>query len=106
MGKITVVSADGNRTEIEAVAGESLMRLALNNSIDGLVGECGGCLSCATCHIYVALEWVDRVPAPSEEEKVMVECAIDVRDSSRLSCQILYTDELDGIEIEIPASQY
>ena len=106
MGKITVVSANGDRTEIEGVEGESLMRLALNNSIEGLAAECGGCLSCATCHVYVAEDWVDRVPTPTEEEMVMVECAIDARASSRLSCQIVYTKELDGIEIEIPESQY
>jgi ferredoxin, 2Fe-2S len=106
MGKITFISATGERTEVEGVPGESIMRIALNSGIEGLIAECGGCLSCATCHCYIGGDRADRVPAPSEEEQVMVECAIDVRDSSRLSCQVLYTEELDGLEVEIPASQY
>ena len=106
MGKITFISADGTRTDVEAQRGESIMRIALNAGIEGLVAECGGCLSCATCHCYVEGGWDSKVPPPSEEEKVMVECAIDVKDTSRLSCQLTYIDELDGIEIGIPASQY
>jgi ferredoxin, 2Fe-2S len=85
MGRITVIMPSGERSEVDAVVGESIMRLALN----------GG-----------SPEWADRLPPPSEEEQVMVECAIEVRDTSRLSCQLTYTDALDGIEIEIPASQY
>ena len=106
MGTITFISATGERTEVEATTGESVMRIALNAGVDGLVAECGGCLSCATCHCYVEGGWNDRVPSASEEEQVMVECAIDVRDNSRLSCQLIYTDDLDGLEIGIPASQY
>ena len=106
MGKIGIVTADGARTEIEGVVGESIMHLVRNSGIDGLTAECGGCLSCATCQVYVAAQWADKVPPPSEEETVMVDCAIDVRDTSRLSCQIVYNEALDGIEIEIPASQY
>ena len=107
MGKIVFVSAAGERTEVEATAGESIMRIAQNAGIEGLVAECGGCLSCATCHCYVQGGWADKVPPPSEEEQVMVECAIDVReDESRLSCQVVFTEDLDGIEIGIPASQY
>jgi ferredoxin, 2Fe-2S len=106
MGKITFVSATGERTEVEATTGESIMRIALNAGLDGLVAECGGCLSCATCHCYVEGGWAEKIPGPSEEEQVMVECAIDVRDNSRLSCQVVYTADMDGIEIGIPASQY
>ena len=106
MGKITFVSSTGERTEVEAATGESVMRIALNAGLDGLVAECGGCLSCATCHCYVEGGWANKLPEPSEEEKVMVDCAIDVRDNSRLSCQIVYTDDMDGIEIGIPATQY
>ena len=106
MGKITFISATGERTEVEATAGESIMRIALNAGISGLVAECGGCLSCATCHCYVEGDLAARVPAPSEEEAVMVDCALHVRENSRLSCQIVYTEDLDGIEIGIPESQY
>tara|TARA_R110000850_G_scaffold80010_12_gene172108 strand:- start:2802 stop:3122 length:321 start_codon:yes stop_codon:yes gene_type:complete len=106
MGKIIFVSSTGERTEVEATIGESVMRIALNAGLDGLVAECGGCLSCATCHCYVEGDWANKFPEPSEEEKVMVECAIDVRDNSRLSCQMVYTDDMDGLEIGIPATQY
>lgn len=106
MGKITFVTADGERTEIDAKPGESIMRIALDAGLDGIVGECGGCLSCATCHCYVLGDWTAKIPPPGDEEQVMVDCAIDVQDNSRLSCQIEFSDELDGIEIGIPASQY
>ena len=106
MAKIIFVTHDGVRTEIEATLGESIMRLALDNGIDGLVAECGGCLSCATCHCYVAEGWADKVPAITEDEQVMVECAIDVQANSRLSCQLIMTEALDGIEVGIPASQH
>lgn len=106
MGKITFVYSTGERNEVEATIGESVMRIALNAGIEGLVAECGGCLSCATCHCYVEGDWSSKVPQPSDEEQVMVECAIDVRDNSRLSCQLVYTDEMDGLEIGIPATQY
>lgn len=106
MGKIVFISAEGERTEVEAAVGETVMRIAQNAGVDGLIAECGGCLSCATCHCYVEDGWAAKLPPPSEEEKVMVECAIDVREESRLSCQLTYTDDLDGLEIGIPASQY
>jgi ferredoxin, 2Fe-2S len=106
MGKVTFISAAGDRTDGEAKAGESIMEIARNAGVDGITAECGGCLSCATCHVYVEGGWADKIPAPSTEEQVMVECAIDVRDNSRLSCQVKYSDDLDGIEIGIPASQY
>jgi ferredoxin, 2Fe-2S len=106
MGKIVFIQTDGKRTEVNAVVGESIMRIALDAGIEGLIAECGGCLSCATCHCYIDGGWADRLPPPSEDEKVMVECAIDPRDVSRLSCQLVFTEDLDGIEICIPASQY
>lgn len=106
MGTVTFISATGERTEAEAKTGESIMEIARNAGVDGITAECGGCLSCATCHVYLEGDWAARVPAPSSEEQVMVECAIDVRDNSRLSCQVKFTDDLDGIEIGIPASQY
>lgn len=106
MAKITFIDSNGERTEVDAKLGESIMRNALDNGIEGIAAECGGCLSCATCHGYVGEAWADKVPEATEDEKVMVECAIDVRPTSRLTCQIVMTEELDGIEIEIPASQY
>jgi ferredoxin, 2Fe-2S len=106
MARITFVEASGERKEVEATLGESVMRAAINNSVNGIAAECGGCLSCATCHAYVDPEWLARLPPPSEEEKVMIECAIDVRPNSRLTCQLTVSDELDGLVVEVPASQY
>jgi ferredoxin, 2Fe-2S len=106
MPRITFIDSTGDRKEVDAAVGESVMRVAIDNGVDGLAAECGGCLSCATCHAYVAEDWVDRLPPPSEEEQVMVECAIGVRPNSRLTCQIQVTEALDGLTIEIPASQY
>ncbi|SCW75568.1 ferredoxin, 2Fe-2S [Sphingobium faniae] len=106
MPRITFINANGTQTEVEAKIGESVMRAALDHGVEGLSAECGGCLSCATCHAYVGEDWVERLPEPSEEEKVMVECAIDVRATSRLTCQIEVTDDMDGLTVEIPASQY
>ena len=106
MAKVTFISAAGERTDVTAGTGESIMRIGLNAGIEGMAAECGGCLSCATCHVYIEGGWADKLPEPSDEEKVMVECAIDVRDNSRLACQVMFTDDLDGIEIGMPASQY
>jgi 2Fe-2S ferredoxin len=106
MPRITFIEPSGNRVEVDATAGESVMRAATNNAVTGIAAECGGCLSCATCHGYVDLQWIERLPPPSEEEKVMLECAIDPRPNSRLTCQIVVSDELDGLVVEIPATQY
>lgn len=106
MGKITFIAKDGTRTEVEATPGQSIMQIATTAKVAGIVGECGGTLSCATCHCYVDSPWADKLPAPNDGEKIMVECALDVQENSRLSCQLQYTDELDGIEISMPASQY
>lgn len=105
MPRITYVLRDGSRRDVEAAAGSSVMRIALDNGVPGIDAECGGCLTCATCHVYVAPEWVDKLVAPTEEERVMVDCAIDVRPNSRLGCQIALTDALDGLVVEIPATQ-
>jgi len=105
MPRITFVLRDGSRRDVEAAVGTSLMKAALDNGVTGIEAECGGCLTCATCHAYVDDEWVERVVPPSDDESVMIECAIDVRTSSRLTCQIPLTDQLDGIVVHIPQSQ-
>jgi len=82
------------------------MRVALSKGVTGIAAECGGCLSCATCHAYIPDEWLRRLPPPSAEETVMVECAVEARHNSRLTCQIVITDELDGLVVQMPAFQY
>lgn len=106
MPRITFIEASGERKEVDATVGHSVMQNAINGGINGIAAECGGCLSCATCHAYVDPQWVARLAPPSEAEKVMIECAIDVRPNSRLTCQIIVSDELDGLVVEVPSSQY
>lgn len=106
MPQIKFYSHDGSIHEVEAESGISVMQAAVDNMIDGIVGECGGACSCATCHIYVKEGWADRLPPAHEMEQDMLECVLEPRPTSRLSCQITLTDELDGLEVEMPESQF
>jgi 2Fe-2S ferredoxin len=106
MVRITFIAPDGSRKDVEATVGDSIMQTALAKGVTGIVAECGGCLSCATCHSYVSEEWIGKLPEKSTDETTMVECAVDVRPTSRLTCQIIVTDALDGLVVEIPKSQY
>jgi 2Fe-2S ferredoxin len=81
------------------------MEAAIANNVSGIVAECGGACSCATCHVYVADDWSERVGGPSEMEEDMLDFAFDVRASSRLSCQIRLTDEMDGLVLHVPEEQ-
>jgi 2Fe-2S ferredoxin len=82
------------------------MQAALNNRVDGILGECGGNAMCATCHVYVDASFVDRISAPMPNEKAMLSIAAEgPRPNSRLSCQIKMTNELDGLIVRIPARQ-
>lgn len=103
--RVIYVLHDGSRFEVETPVGTSVMRAAQADGVRGIEAECGGCLTCATCHVYVDPEWSGRLPEPTDDERIMVDCAIDVRPNSRLSCQIAMTDDLDGLVVEIPASQ-
>lgn len=106
MPVVTYISADGAINEIEVASGSSVMQGAVDNMIDGIVAECGGSCSCATCHCYVDDAWVDKIPAPSEMEKDMLECVLEPEPNSRLSCQITVTDDLDGLVVRVPESQF
>ena len=106
MAKITFIAADGNQTEIDAKNGDSVMVSAVNNGIEGIIAECGGAASCATCHVIVDPDWYTRLPEPQSIEKDMLEFAAEKSDTSRLSCQIKVTDDIDGLIVTVPASQY
>jgi len=106
MAKIKFVAHDGTITDIEAGPGTTLMKTAVNNGITGIVAECGGAMSCATCHVYFDPEWSEKLDAPQPMEQEMLEFVIDPRPTSRLSCQIKITDALDGIVVHLPESQY
>lgn len=100
MAKITFVQPDGASQTVEAREGDSIMQTALAHSIDGIFAECGGAMMCATCHCYID---DDRTGSASEGEQDMLECAEDeVRDTSRLSCQITVTEGLDGLVVHLP----
>ncbi len=108
MPKVTYIGADGSRSDIDVPVGENVMRGALYNNVDGIVGECGGALSCATCHCYVDEAWTGRTGGPSSEteEELLEQAACEVKPSSRLSCQIEMTDDLEGLIIHLPEAQY
>jgi 2Fe-2S ferredoxin len=105
MTKITFVTPDGERIETEAENGATVMETAIMNGVPGIVAECGGACTCATCHVYVDEEWRDDVGGPSSMEEDMLDFAFDVRDNSRLSCQIKVRDALDGLVVHVPTRQ-
>lgn len=106
MALITYIAHDGTTTQVEVEIGSTVMQGAVDNSVDGIIAECGGACSCATCHCYVDEAWVDKVGEPGELEKEMIEFALNPQPNSRLSCQIEITDALDGLVVRLPESQY
>ena len=105
MPKITFIDHEGESREVEAKAGTSIMEAAVQNMIPGIDADCGGACACATCHVYVSAEWMDKLKARDDMEDSMLDFAEDVQDNSRLSCQILMSDDLDGITVTTPESQ-
>ena len=106
MPKITYVLADGTRREVEASAGTSVMEAAIRSNVRGIDAECGGCLSCATCHVYVEEEWLGKLPAPEPDEADMLGfVAAERKPESRLSCQIKLDEHLSGIVVRVPPNQ-
>ncbi len=105
MPKICFIEHDGTRHEVEASAGQSVKDAALFHGVPGIVGYCGGYMMCGTCNGYVGAGWEQRLPAPSEEELSMLENVRCRQDNSRLTCQLVMTDELDGLTIALPEAQ-
>ena len=104
--KVVFVSSSGERREVEAAGGLSLVEVATQNDIAEIEAECGGACSCATCHVLVAEEWLDKLPAIRMTEDEMLGILEDKRQpNSRLSCQIVMTQELDGLVVHTPAEQ-
>ena len=106
MAKITFTQPDGSQQVVEADAGMTVMEVAKKNLVAGIEAECGGACSCATCHVYVDEAWREKVGPPSEMEEDMLDFAFDVRETSRLSCQIKVTDNLDGLILQVPEKQF
>lgn len=104
--KLNIIEHDSTKHEIEASEGVSVMEAATQENIAGIVGECGGNLSCATCHCYVDAEWQDKLKPMSDDEDAMLEGTMERCPESRLSCQITLLPELDGLTVRLPESQY
>jgi len=106
MTKVVFVSADGVKTLIDARDGDSLMQTAVNNSVDGIVGECGGSMMCATCHVYVDPAFIDKLPPVSDSEDEMLDNTLaERRENSRLSCQIEIGPDVENIVVHTPGEQ-
>lgn len=106
MAKIKYVGTDGTERVVDGQPGQSVMLTAVKNGVPGIVGECGGNASCATCHVYVRPEFMAAVGPANDFEQDMLDLAVsDPRDNSRLSCQIRITDELDGLTVDLPEGQ-
>jgi len=105
MVSITYIEHNGSSHTVEVSEGLSVMKAAVDNGIPGIDGDCGGACACATCHVYVSEPWRHLTGEASQDEKDMLECAIDLRDESRLGCQIALTEALNGIVVHMPPAQ-
>ena len=105
MASVTYIAASGEETVLEVESGSSVMRGAVDNGVLGIIGECSGNCSCATCHVYVDPEWAERVEARGDLEAELLEEVFESRPNSRLSCQIKVTDDLDGLVVRLPERQ-
>lgn len=105
MTRITFVTPQGERIDTEAENGATVMETAIMNGVPGIIAECGGACTCATCHVYVDEPWRETVGGPSSMEEDMLDFAFDVHENSRLSCQIKVRDELDGLVVHVPTRQ-
>ncbi len=104
MPRVEFIYPDGQSRSVEVPAGESVMSGAIREGLPGIVAECGGVLTCATCHVHVDAMWRDLIPPPGMDETDMLEMVDDYTPASRLSCQVIVTPDLDGLSVSIPPS--
>ena len=105
MPKITYITSDAKVHEVDVENGLTVMEGAVQNDIPGIDADCGGGMSCATCHVYVKEEWYDKLPKKEIGEDDMLDQAYEPKSNSRLSCQIIVSDELDGLIVHMPEKQ-
>ena len=103
MPKMTFILKDGSRKEVEAPLGLSVLEIAHRNHVD-IEGACEGSLACSTCHVVVEQAWFDKLAPASEDEEDMLDLAFGLTHTSRLGCQIIITEELDGLVVKLPSS--
>ncbi|HMN91820.1 MAG TPA: 2Fe-2S iron-sulfur cluster-binding protein [Hydrogenophaga sp.] len=107
MISIRLIATDGSEQTLRAIPGQSLMKAAVDANITGIEADCGGTLTCATCHVMIEAPWAEQLPPPSRDETDMLDFAASpVQPSSRLSCQVVLKPELDGMVVHLPASQH
>lgn len=106
MVKITFVEANGTEHAHEGDTGMTVMEVAIKNSVPGIDADCGGACACATCHVYVRPEWAEKTGKAADMEEDMLDFAFEVKENSRLSCQIKVTDDLDGLMLDLPEQQF
>ena len=105
MSKITYIESSGKSHTVDVKNGLTVMEGAIQNDIPGIDADCGGGMSCATCHVYVKENWFDKMPKKEDGEDDMLDMAFEPKNNSRLSCQLIVSDELDGLEVNIPSKQ-
>ena len=105
MTKIIFKDHEGNSRTIDVENGLSVMEGAVQNDVKGIDADCGGAMACATCHVYVEENWFNKIPNAEEAEVDMIDMAYEPKKNSRLSCQIIVSDELDGLEVATPEKQ-
>ena len=105
MAKITYKDNQGNSKTIEVEIGLSVMEGAIQNDIPGIDADCGGAMACATCHVYVEENWFNKLTKAEDAEVDMIDMAHEPKKNSRLSCQIIVSDELEGLEVTTPEKQ-
>lgn len=101
MPRMVFIESDGNRREVEAPPGHSVLQIAWDNNID-IEGACEGAMACSTCHVIVAPEWFERLGEPTEDEEDMLDLAFGLSPTSRLCCQITMTEKMDGLVVSLP----
>ncbi|MCW5634197.1 MAG: 2Fe-2S iron-sulfur cluster binding domain-containing protein [Rubrivivax sp.] len=105
--QIEFIADDGQRRTVEAVEGKSVMWAAVENGVEGILADCGGCMTCATCHVIVPEDWRERLPPPTSDEDAMLDMTAAPREpGSRLSCQLVVTPQLHGLTLKLPPTQY
>ena len=105
MPKITYIEHDGKTHTIEVASGLSVMEGAVQNNIPGIDADCGGSMACATCHVYVKDDWFDKIPLKEDGEEDMLDMAFEPKKNSRLSCQLMVSDQIDGLVVNLPEKQ-
>ena len=105
MPRITYIEHSGKSHTIDVTNGLSVMEGAIQNNIPGIDADCGGGMACATCHVYVKEEWFNKLPKAEDAEQDMIDMAFEPKKNSRLSCQLIVSDELDGLKVTTPTQQ-